>query len=268
MNRNQETAVETAIQKFDYEGSAIAFANGQDVMVNALQMAKKFGKMPKDWLRLKSTKEFIEALSSERRISLSQLIVVKKGNSGKYDQGTWMHEDVAMEFARWLSPKFAIWCNARIKELARTGVATVAPQPQARTEMEVVAEAFRILHDRVGLKDTRIAQLEAENASLRSAALPTPPAVTYTFTEVAHAIGFERVTDFLNWAVDCGILIRHEGRCIPSRKYRDRGLFWHRSGRGFANPHENRTYSVVTEAGLAMFADELAAFNAEEGGDR
>lgn len=28
-----------------------------------------------------------------------------------------MHEDVALEFARWLSPKFAIWCSDRIKEL-------------------------------------------------------------------------------------------------------------------------------------------------------
>lgn len=32
-----------------------------------------------------------------------------------------MHEDAALEFARWLSPKFAIWCNDRIKELLLTG---------------------------------------------------------------------------------------------------------------------------------------------------
>lgn len=34
-----------------------------------------------------------------------------------------MHEDVALEFARWLSPEFAIWCNDRIKDLFRQGVA-------------------------------------------------------------------------------------------------------------------------------------------------
>lgn len=33
-----------------------------------------------------------------------------------------MHEDVALEFARWLSPQFAIWCNDRIKELFKEGV--------------------------------------------------------------------------------------------------------------------------------------------------
>ena len=32
-----------------------------------------------------------------------------------------MHEDVALEFARWLSPAFAIWCNDRIKELLLNG---------------------------------------------------------------------------------------------------------------------------------------------------
>lgn len=32
-----------------------------------------------------------------------------------------MHEDVALEFARWLSPMFAIWCNDRIKELLTKG---------------------------------------------------------------------------------------------------------------------------------------------------
>ena len=36
-----------------------------------------------------------------------------------------MHEDVAMEFARWLSPEFAIWCNDRIKELLLTGTVSI-----------------------------------------------------------------------------------------------------------------------------------------------
>lgn len=48
---------------------------------------------------------------------------VTKGGNDKKLQGTWMHEDVALEFARWLSPAFAIWCNDRIKELLLTGTA-------------------------------------------------------------------------------------------------------------------------------------------------
>jgi hypothetical protein len=45
---------------------------------------------------------------------LADLLTVRKGG---INPGTWMHEDVAMEFALWLSPEFAIWCNDRIKEI-------------------------------------------------------------------------------------------------------------------------------------------------------
>ncbi len=79
-------------------------------MVNATQMAKPFGKQPSDWTRQKSSKDFIDALCIARRIPRpSDLLKVTNGDNG----GTWMHEDVAIEFARWLSPAFAIWCNDR-----------------------------------------------------------------------------------------------------------------------------------------------------------
>lgn len=268
--QNKTTAGETAIQKFDYEGTPISFANGQDVMVNASQMARKFGKKTTDWLRLKATKDFLAELEATRATDQdgdSRLALVQVFHGGKKDEhGTWMHEDVALEFARWLSPKFAIWCNARIKELVRTGFTTAAQQPEARTDMEVVAEAFRILTGQVEERDSRIAQLEAENARMRNIINPTAPAVTYTFTEVANALGFRRVVDFLNWAVDKGILIRSNGRCVPSAQYADRGFFWHREGRSFNNPYETKSYTVVSEKGLDMFAEELAAYNTEEGG--
>lgn len=114
-------------QVFNYNGSPVTFQLGEATMVNATQMAKPFGKTTKDWLRLQSSQEFVNALVSVRQISLSQLVVTHKGNTSNYEQGTWLHEDVAMEFARWLSPQFAIWCNDRIKELMRHGM-TATPQ--------------------------------------------------------------------------------------------------------------------------------------------
>lgn len=109
---------------YDYKGSEISFISGDSVMINATQMAKPFGKLVGDWVRLKSTTEFMKALSTDMQIHISALIQTVKGGNG--EQGTWMHEDVALEFARWLSPAFAIWCNKKIKELMRTGVATVS----------------------------------------------------------------------------------------------------------------------------------------------
>lgn len=105
----------TNLTTFSYAGSKITFATESGVTVNATQMAKTFNKRPNDWVRLDYTKEFLEALSTDTQIPVSALIQTVRGGNG--EQGTWMHEDAALEFARWLSPKFAIWCNRRIKEL-------------------------------------------------------------------------------------------------------------------------------------------------------
>lgn len=121
--------METLSKVFNYNGSKITFNKNGVVMINATEMAKPFGKLAKDWLSNKSTKEFLASLSAVRRIPLTGLVIIKQG--GNSDQGTWMHEDVALEFARWLSPAFAIWCNDRIKELLTTGVSTVRNDDEA-----------------------------------------------------------------------------------------------------------------------------------------
>lgn len=118
-----------AIQIFRYNDTPVTFEMGDgQVMVNATQMAKPFGKTTKDWLRTNSAKDFIDTLSAVRQICLTDLVKVIQGGN---QQGTWMHEDAALEFARWLSPTFAIWCNDRIKELLRFGL-TATPEMLAR----------------------------------------------------------------------------------------------------------------------------------------
>ena len=54
-----------------------------------------------------------------------------------------MHEDVAIEFARWLSPAFSIWCNDKIKELLTTGKTEIKTcvQPQTKGQ-ELVLSTF------------------------------------------------------------------------------------------------------------------------------
>ena len=125
-----------ALTTFSYAGSKISFATESGVRVNATQMAKPFKKTPKDWLKTQSAQVFIAALGEVKNILSSELVTVIYGDNG----GTWMHEDVALEFARWLSPKFAIWCNDRIKELL-----TARQQPtEAVTEAEVLPPLLKI----------------------------------------------------------------------------------------------------------------------------
>lgn len=89
--------IENSIKVFDYKGSKISFANGKNVMVNATEMAKSFAKTTKDWLRTNASSEFINSLSAVRQICPTELVKVVQGGSPEL-QGTWMHEDVALEF--------------------------------------------------------------------------------------------------------------------------------------------------------------------------
>lgn len=109
---------------FHYNNTDITFQTGNgDVMMNATQMARPFGKRPSKWLELPSTTQFLNELSNVRKSD--NWIRTERGQHGG---GTWMHEDVALEFARWLSPSFAIWCNDRIKELMKHGVTALNPE--------------------------------------------------------------------------------------------------------------------------------------------
>lgn len=149
-------------QVFNYNGSPISFNTGEVTMVNATEMAKPFKKLAADWTRQKSAKEFIASLSAVRGIPITDLVKVLQGGNV---QGTWMHEDVALEFARWLSPEFAIWCNDRIKELMRFGL-TATPH----TIESVLADPGNAIKVLTALQDERkrVKQLEDQKRCYQS----------------------------------------------------------------------------------------------------
>lgn len=141
------------IHIFDYNGNGVTFHKGDSVMINATEMAKPFGKEAKHWLVNQTTKEYIEELANVRNLTFADLVQVKQGSPDN-GGGTWFHEDVAMEFARWLSPAFAIWCNDRIKELMQVGF----------TATPATLEAMIANPDLIIGMATQLKQLRAENA--------------------------------------------------------------------------------------------------------
>lgn len=115
------------ITNYLYKDSNISFACGENLMINATQMAKPFGKRPNDYLDLPSSLELIKAITRKSGIAMNQLVRTVRGGS---NPGTWLHEDVALDFAQWLSVDFKLWCNDIIKELLLTGVATISSEDQ------------------------------------------------------------------------------------------------------------------------------------------
>lgn len=117
---------------FKYNGTDITFLSGNgDVMINATEMAKAFNKRPIDYLRLPSTNELIRAKVRKSHLDENQLVKTIQGGT---NPGTWMHEDIALDFAQWLSVDFRLWCNDRIKELMRYGMTATQPTLEAMVD--------------------------------------------------------------------------------------------------------------------------------------
>jgi len=87
----------------------------KDGYINATAMCKSAGKILADYTRLRTTQDFLEALSADMGIPISELIQTFKG--GRADnQGTWVHPDIAINLAQWLSPKFAVQVSRWVRE--------------------------------------------------------------------------------------------------------------------------------------------------------
>lgn len=250
-------------QIFQYNGSPITFQKGDSVMVNATEMAKPFGKLAKDWLSNKSTKEFLSTLSAVRTILLTDLVEIKQG--GNSEQGTWMHEDVAMEFARWLSPAFAIWCNDRIKELLQYGMTATQPtlEQMINNPDLVISLATQLKNEREekarlqAETEQQQATIELQEKEIKQAA----PKVNYydthlqsvntlTTTQVAKEIGMN--AEKLNCKLkELGIQYKQSDQWLLKAPYDRWGMHDVRtniftSERG--NTHTN-TYTVWTQRG-------------------
>lgn len=236
-------------QIFQYNGNPVTFHLGNgNLMANATEMAKPFGKQPSDWVRLKQTEGFITSLSAVRGIPLTELIKVRQG--GNTEQGTWMHEDVALEFARWLSPEFAIWCNDRIKELLRHGI--TATQPTIEKIIDDPDNAIKLL---TALKEERAArQRLAEQNDLHKQQLQiAAPKVqyynevlmsssTYTTNQVAKELGMSAIT--LNRKLrERGVQYLQNGQWLLYSKYQ---------GKGYTKTHTHPYVRSDGSTGTAM----------------
>ena len=214
---------------FSYNGNPVTFQIGSATMVNDTEMAKPFGenKSPRFWIWLPTTQEFLSTLSDVRKLHITQLVTTAKGNSSLFEQGTWMHEDVALEFARWLSPQFAIWCNDRIKELLKHGVTAMPglldnalsnPEPliKALTELKEARERVAAIEEEIN----RIAGNGTENQPV--SITPCVSVKVYTTQELAKELG--ATAQLLNKILESkGVLERKNGIWTVTAKYAESG---------------------------------------------
>ena len=204
---------------FNYKGNNITLKkeNGK-VYANATEMAKSFNKRTSDWLNTKQSNELITSLSAVTGIPATGLVVV---NQGGINQGTWMHEDVALLFAQWLSPDFYILCNSKIKELLKQGYTTldnINRKELARMILEQEEEKER-LTEQNRLQERQLKEAAPKIEYFEKALSSTG---TFTATQIAKEFGWGAET--LNRKLkELGVQYKQNGQWIFYAKYDGKG---------------------------------------------
>lgn len=108
----------------DYRG--ILLHADRAAWFNATEIAEAHGKQLQKFWQREETHEYIAALCEHLNHPKTddlnrpfnpkdypQFIKTRRGRNG----GTWLHPDLMVHFARWISPRFSVWCDQTIKRL-------------------------------------------------------------------------------------------------------------------------------------------------------
>jgi hypothetical protein len=91
----------------------------EDGFINVTDLCKAGGKQLNDWKRLQKTQTFIKVLSSSTGIPVDDLIKYNTGSNK--ERATWVHPQVAINIAQWISPKFDVMVSAWVYEVMMSG---------------------------------------------------------------------------------------------------------------------------------------------------
>ena len=254
----------TNIIKFEYNGNEIEFEHGDGVMINATEMARSFGKEVKHWFENQGTFDFINTLAAHKGISpigkiptslntkelakaYPTLIHVVKGGLGK--QGTWFQEDVALEFAHWLSPNFAIWCNDHIKELLTKGHTEINHIPTKFSEaLRLAAEQAEIIE-----RQNELIAIQAPKVEYYDSFIERGNATCFRDTAKQIGIGQKK---FIEWLINHNYIFRNnKNQLKPYIHYTPKYFII----KDFVNQNGEKagTQTLITAEGKAYFKREL-----------
>lgn len=114
-------------QTLFYQEYPIQFELIDDQMYcNATTMFKIGNARLDHWKDSVITKEYMEAITRNSGISENQLVITMPG-SPQSGGGTWIHERLIVNAARYISQDFAAWCDTKVAQLLRTGKVELKP---------------------------------------------------------------------------------------------------------------------------------------------
>ena len=139
-----------SIKTVSFGNFPVSFQNNG--YLNATVVAAHFNRRVGNYLKSERTQEYIAALAEKlsvtpkRATEDNQIVIIKQGGT---EQGTWLHPKLAVDFARWLDPKFAVWCDEQIEQIL-----SGSPKLETQTtidERRGLVEAVKLLVARCGI---------------------------------------------------------------------------------------------------------------------
>lgn len=117
-----------------------------EMFFNATQMAKPFGKDIREFLRSEPVNRYINAILNEGNSHIKtrrDLILIKRGRYG----GTWLHKELAFEFAGWCSAIFRRRLHKWVEERMKTEADWHRQRLEAKTGFLPMTDAILQYHD-------------------------------------------------------------------------------------------------------------------------
>jgi hypothetical protein len=191
-----------------------------DGYVNATAMCKANGKRWSDYRESDRCQRYLDALSELTEIPVVSLYQAIEGRNG----GTFVHPQLAVDLARWISAPFAVWMDSWFLEELNGRVSQVREvQPQLPDVLTTVQRSLDLL-ERLGGVDDR-AQLLLKDIVLNHAArtaggdllLPGTRmlALQEAFSEIGGATPQEASKLATKWGKDVKKLYKEENGRPP-----------------------------------------------------
>lgn len=259
------------------EFNGMTFKFREDGYFNAGQAAKHFRKDLENFKRLPSTKAYITALQDSLVITTDlTLIEVIPGNRYIPDRGTWVHPKLAVFFARWLDPKFGVFCDMVIDDLmhGNSVLTVVAPEKAVapklpQTYLESLQELIESVKEQERLK-AETQRLEGVVKQKDAKLIEQAPKVEYVekYIEDAGSLGIRAASKVLqcnerelgHWLVDQKLAYRNPARSlVPYATAENRGLL--RLTTGLKSGTDGvYTQLRITNKGMTFLRENLPAY--------
>ncbi|EMT2604009.1 KilA-N domain-containing protein [Neisseria gonorrhoeae] len=186
-----------SIQTFSFNRFSVSFQ--ENGYLNATAIAEQYDKRVGNYLRNERTQEYITALNERlfnpetrnRATAENQLVIIKKGGNDKKSQGTWLHPKLAVDFARWLNPKFPVWCDEQIETLLNGNVSDgIKPAKTTADDRTGLRQAVAALVGRKGIDYSSAYSMVHQRFNVESVedipAGKLPEAVAYVHALTLH----------------------------------------------------------------------------------